>query len=374
MSILNKFIGVFRDFKWALKRELRARQFKPLYTLAFLTYRCTSRCKCCNIWKRKVPDGKQEMGIEKWKEIIDKLYKSGVSGIEIFGGDALLRKDIIFDFIHYCTFKGINTYLPTNSNLLDLETTKLLVKSGLTEIYFSLDGTKDVHDSIRGVKGSYDKVINAINGIATFRGNKKYPQIIVNTTISSLNYSCIPDFLNDLQGCPVDEVTLGYISEIPESAVMVSQINGIFPDPYFVSLNDAHILSTKAAHKFNKIIKDVFRQRHNFPFTISLDNIISISIDNVKRGTFPYSRCIRTGIEPTITPYGDIIPCPFFSKYILGNICNNKLETIWGNHIHKKFVEAQKHGGLEICKYCNMLLFKKGLRLTLEKYLRRWQF
>jgi radical SAM protein with 4Fe4S-binding SPASM domain len=374
MSIIDKTIVIFKDFKGAIKRELRAKQFRPLYSLAFLTYRCTSMCKCCNIWKRGIHNKKQEMGIEEWKVVIDKLYRSGVGGIEIFGGDALLRKDIIFDLIDYCRFRGINTYLPTNSNLLDRDTARLLVESGLTEIYFSLDGTQEVHDSIRGIKGSYRKIINAINEIVVFKGNREYPEIVINTTISKLNYNCIPDFLNDLLKLSINGVKLGYLSEVPEKAIINSEIKGITPDPYFVSVNgNSHVLSEEAAYRFSKIIKDIFQKRHSFPFTLLLDNVISLSVNNLKSGKFPRVRCLRTGIEPTITPYGDIIPCPFFSKYTLGNIYDSSLETIWGNLIHKRFVDAQKSGRLEICRYCNMLLFKKGVDLTFKKYLRRWQ-
>lgn len=375
MSIISKSIGVFKDFKWAIKREFRARQFKPLYTLAFLTYRCTSMCKCCNIWKRNRKDSDNEMGIKEWKIIIDKLHKNGVGGIEIFGGDALLRKDIIFDLINYCTFKGIETYLPTNSNLIDRETARLLVESGLTTFYFSLDGTPEIHDKVRGQKGSYNRVIKAITEVAEFknRNKRELPEIVVNTTISSLNYKCIPDFLKEISHLPVDVVEFCYLSEVPEESICVSGVNGIIPDPYFVTTDgNSHLLSSEEVQHLRNIIQKVWKKRDQYPFRILIDNLLLISQSGFERGEFPQVFCLRSCIEPTISPYGEVLPCPFYSRYSLGNLYEDEFHLIWGNELHKQFVAEQKKGNIKICKYCNTLLFKRGLYLTLKRYLKQW--
>lgn len=373
MPLLGKQFGVFKELHLAARREIMANRFNPLYALVFLTYRCTSSCGCCNIWKRNSENKSNEMGIQEWMVVIDRLHNSGVRGIEIFGGDALLRKDIIFDLIDYCRLKGIETFLPTNSNLIDEDTARRLVEGGLTAFYFSLDGTKEVHDAIRGLKGSYDRVVKAVAEVAKFRKNGFRPEIVINTTVSRLNYKLIPEFLEKITFLPIDAVEFGYVSEVPKNAVRNSTVNGISSDPYFVSTDgESHLLSEGEALELYKIVREVQKSRNRYPYRLLMDNLLVLSAREFEKGEFPPVRCLRAAIEPTITPYGDTLPCPFFSEYSLGNLYNNKLETIWGNKPHREFVRVQREKKIDICRYCNTLLFKKGLRLTLKNHLKQW--
>ncbi|MCK4818166.1 radical SAM protein, partial [bacterium] len=136
-------------------REVMSHRVQGIDALIFLTYRCTSRCKTCNMWKRKTANIKAELGWKQWKNILVDMKNYGVKSIEIFGGDALLRKDIIFEIIKFCTAHGIDTYFPTNSILMDEETAKKLVDAGLGTIYFSLDDIYKESDRIRGVNDSF---------------------------------------------------------------------------------------------------------------------------------------------------------------------------------------------------------------------------
>ena len=75
-----------------IKNESRHLRVKPLNALGFLTFRCTSRCKTCNIWRREKI---QELSKDQWLEVLGKLNQARINAFEIFGGDALLRKDAI---------------------------------------------------------------------------------------------------------------------------------------------------------------------------------------------------------------------------------------------------------------------------------------
>lgn len=375
VSIVDKFHLISNELHQAVRRHYRAGQIRPLYALTFLTYRCTSQCRACNIWKREPADEKKEMGIDGWKRVIDRLNRSGVTGIELFGGDALLRKDVLFDIIEYCRSKKITTSLPTNGNLLDQETARLLVDKGLDQIHFSIDGPPAVHDFIRGQEGSYSRIAAAVQKIAGYRKKAACPEIIINTTISKLNYTFLLDLLEEMKSFPIDAVKLGYLSQIPQEAVRDSAVNGHLPDPYFESTDDEnHLLSKEEAGHLNKSVREIWRSRRHYPFSLNLDNLLIIPEQGLEKGVFPQSPCHRSRIEPTITPYGDILPCPFFSHYLLGNLYEEPLETIWGNPSHRDFVKAQKNGKIRICSHCNMRMFKKGLRLTIKKGLVRWLY
>lgn len=309
------------------------------------------------------------MNLHHWIKAIDKLADEQIQSVEIFGGDALLRKDVIFDFIKFCDLMGIKTYFPTNSNLIGANTAKRLVNNGLDEILFSLDGTENIHDNIRGINGSYKKVIKAVHNVANMKNGRYYPQIVINTTISSLNYKCMPAFIDDIAYLPIDRLDLGFLSEIPNNAVDASSIFNVKPEPFFVASNDdSHILTETQAHEFKKIKKILFNKSKKMPFHVSLSNILLSSKRNLIQGRFPETTCFRAMILPTLTPYGDVIPCPFYSRYILGNINEKGLGTIWGNEPHRRFISAQKAGKIAMCRYCNMTMFQKDLKLTLINY------
>lgn len=366
---LAQVTRIAKDVKSTIGREISSFNYKPLHILAFLTYRCTSRCQCCNIWKKKDKDSRPEMNLHHWIKAIDKLADEQIQSVEIFGGDALLRKDVIFDFIKFCDLMGIKTYFPTNSNLIGANTAKRLVNNGLDEILFSLDGTENIHDNIRGINGSYKKVIKAVHNVANMKNGRYYPQIVINTTISSLNYKCMPAFIDDIAYLPIDRLDLGFLSEIPNNAVDASSIFNVKPEPFFVASNDdSHILTETQAHEFKKIKKILFNKSKKMPFHVSLSNILLSSKRNLIQGRFPETTCFRAMILPTLTPYGDVIPCPFYSRYILGNINEKGLGTIWGNEPHRRFISAQKAGKIAMCRYCNMTMFQKDLKLTLINY------
>jgi len=181
-----------------LKREYYGQKVRAMDAMVYLTNRCTSRCKTCNIWKRNAEDNSRELGWNEWAVILNKLKAYGIKTLEIFGGDALLRKDIIYNVIRFCDKNGIETFFPTNSILLDRETAKGLVDAGLGTVYISIDDVGLKNDAIRGKDGSFNMVKSALENICRERGSGKRPHIVICTTISSLNFTHFQEIVNFL--------------------------------------------------------------------------------------------------------------------------------------------------------------------------------
>src|SRR4030042_3844824 len=164
-SIIHKINDLFKFFKDLLIIELNYNSIKATRALLFMTYRCTSCCRMCTIWKHGLNcDSNKELNLVDWKKVIDALDEVNVAEFELFGGDSLLRKDVTIPLIEYIKKKNEKAWidLPTNCNLLDKTTAIQLVKSGLDRIYLSLDGPLDVHDKIRGKKGIFNNVQKAL--------------------------------------------------------------------------------------------------------------------------------------------------------------------------------------------------------------------
>ncbi len=73
----------------------------PKSVVLELTYQCNHKCKFCSCpwYARHVsyPMG-QELNLEQWKYVIDKLYDCGIDNISISGGECLL-KDCLSDIL-----------------------------------------------------------------------------------------------------------------------------------------------------------------------------------------------------------------------------------------------------------------------------------
>ena len=89
--------------------------------------------------------------------------------VEWFGGEPLVRKKVVEDFsqkvIELANSNNIeySASIITNGSLIDEKTWLMLEKSKISEIQITIDGNKDMHDSLRvyiNGKGTYDKIMS----------------------------------------------------------------------------------------------------------------------------------------------------------------------------------------------------------------------
>jgi len=135
---------------------------QPRNALIAVTYRCNSKCRMCNIWKKQI-DTDTELRPENYKELPKNLDE-----VNITGGEPFLRDDLIeiLDTI-FETSTPKKIVIPTNGFLTGRIITaakEIQNRSygNTVTIAISLDGIGDAHDGIRGVKGAYDMVIKTV--------------------------------------------------------------------------------------------------------------------------------------------------------------------------------------------------------------------
>lgn len=147
----------------------------------YITDICNSKCISCMMWKNNSPTN---LSIEKWQNIMKELYGIGVRSIDFTGGEPLLREDLT-QLIQEAKNIGFNSIcLCTNALLLDENKINELGLAGLTDIHLSIDGIGETHNKIRGVQGSFDKNIKALECL-----NLKKIKTMVCTNILESNIS-----------------------------------------------------------------------------------------------------------------------------------------------------------------------------------------
>lgn len=126
----------------------------PLFVILSTNNRCQARCSYCKIPERRQP----EMTTEQILRLIDEMAAMGVQRLGIWGGEPLLRKDIV-EIVAHARRRGLYTTLDTNGYLLPRRTELL---DYLDHLILSLDGPQAVHDLNRE-PGSWKKVMAALD-------------------------------------------------------------------------------------------------------------------------------------------------------------------------------------------------------------------
>lgn len=181
---IKKIISIYKDRPYCLRIEN--------------TNNCNSRCFLCphSLMKRH----KGVMDKRLYIKIIDEAKKFKINYINLHNfGEPLLDKDFVWR-IKYAKDKGIEK-ISTNTNglLLKSDLSKDLVKSGLDEIYISIDAaTKATYNKVRtGL--DFQKVKSNIINLSKIKKKNaaSKPKIIVDFLESSLNFTETERFIND---------------------------------------------------------------------------------------------------------------------------------------------------------------------------------
>lgn len=155
---------------------------------------CNLGCKFC--YANSYFKNKDEC-ISNLLIIADKLKEIGIFNITLTGGEPLLRNDI-FDLISKLKKMGLSVNLNTNGTLINKEIASLLKSTGVGRVRISLDtDVEQVHDTLRGVKGSFNKSISAIKHLIGVGLNVDVATIPMKRNKNRLKY--MADFLNELR-------------------------------------------------------------------------------------------------------------------------------------------------------------------------------
>jgi len=154
----------------------------PFLAIWEVTQSCDLACKHCRAAAQPIPHP-DELTNSEGKALIDQIAEMGVPIFVFTGGDPLKRNDV-FELIHYAAGKGVQVALtPSATPLLTRDAIFKLKEAGLVRLGVSLDGsTPEIHDTFRGLPGAYARTIQAIEW-----ANEAGIPIQVHTTISRHN-------------------------------------------------------------------------------------------------------------------------------------------------------------------------------------------
>ena len=311
-----------------------------------VSHDCNLSCEYCFASKGDYKSGRSLMSKDVALKAVDYLVAN--SGhrhnieIDFFGGEPLMNFDVVKEVVAYGkelenkTGKKFHFTITTNGILLDKEKINFINKY-MDNVVISIDGRKEVHDSIRcdrGGRGSYDRIVPLAQKLVNQRNGKDY---FIRGTFTSKNL----DFSKDVM----------HLSELGFREISVEPVVGS-GDKLFIQEQDVPVVLNeyeKLALEYLKWLQEGKDIRF-YHFNI-----------NLYGGPCIYKRITSCGAGFeyfAVSPEGHLYPCHQFvgqKEFIMGDL-NNGIE----NKEIKEHFKSNNILAKEKCRVCWAKLFCSG--------------
>ena len=159
--------------------SLISQRIKPSCAVWEITLKCNSNCIHCGSKAGKTrPD---ELNTEESLNLVREIHDCGYKGVALMGGEPLIRDDW-YDIAREIKKNKLELSIVTNGLTLN-ENIQELKSLKVDCVSLSLDGgSAKVHDYLRGMPGSFEKTLNAINRLK----EEKLPVNVI-TAVSKTN-------------------------------------------------------------------------------------------------------------------------------------------------------------------------------------------
>jgi len=350
-------------FKSTLSYHLyNGKSYWPETISLFLTYKCNLRCLMCGQWGQNGAFNefdnallKQRLSLDDIQAIIDdvKFFKPNIT---LFGGEPMLYPDWL-QIVEAVKRAGLRCNIVTNGTLVQ-NYAKEIIKSGLDEIIFSLDGPEDIHDRIRRVPGTFQRSIEGFEILNDLKQKqkRKNPIININSTLWEENYRFINDTIDIANRVQAKGLTFHHLLFLAKPTVrdFIQFFENRFQQSPTDWIGFAHDTLPKIdvdflIGKINEIRKR--KSSMDVSFFPNLDD------DEVRQwyNQFEFkshsykNRCLSLWMTAYIFPDGSVRPYHSMN-FTPGNIHAAKFTRIWNNPTYKDYRKyIKEHKRFTLC-------------------------
>lgn len=302
-----------------------------------VTHACNLKCRHC--YNASGVRGPQELDTQGAKEVINQISDAGCSYVIFGGGEPFTRKDI-FELMEYAHHKDMNMAASTNATLVDRDTARRLKDLELYNIQVGVDGTEDVHDTIRGVKGAWKKTINALYHLL----DAEVPVTAIFTVMRS-NVHNIEDYITGMKDEFGDVVYLMFtratyagraekLGEVLSAVEWLDAANRITKTLKFDNWSHIPFCYILDSIRLNNIVKEFMKTplgEQVYPEQVRRD-VLEENIPVEEAVYHLVGGVCKAGLwHMAVDPDGNITPCAEMGV-TLGNIRETTVEKVWQTH------------------------------------------
>lgn len=177
----------------------------PAHVFMDVFVECNLRCVQCDIWKLEDPPG--QLTLDQRRGVVRQIaaWHSSIR-LVLTGGELFLKRDLLYAVAAACSEHGVYTTMSSNGTLIRDQDIERLPHSGIRCIVLSVDSDQpEVHDRIRGVPGTFDRVIRSIQRLVQARDRAGQDfTVLTSTILGSHNLDRIESMLDLFESLGVD--------------------------------------------------------------------------------------------------------------------------------------------------------------------------
>lgn len=193
----------------------------PFSVVVSVSYRCNSKCRTCDVWRKPNDD----MSLEEWDRVFANIGR-GPLYFTFTGGEPFMRRDTVdmaLSAYEHCRPAVIT--IPTNGILtkqIIAQVDRLCANAPDTKIglNLSLDDVGERHDEIRMVPGNWNKAMRTWEELKALQKEHKNLVLSTHTVISNYNIDRFFEIYAGLEFMKPDS----YITEVAEERVELDTI------------------------------------------------------------------------------------------------------------------------------------------------------
>ncbi|MBI4824645.1 MAG: radical SAM protein [Nitrospirae bacterium] len=331
---------------------------KPVHLTFFVTRKCNQKCPFCFYLSRS-KEARNPLTFEEIEKISSSfgtLLWVSFSGGEVFLKDNLVDITKVF---YKNTLPSILLY-PTNGMMPEIiknKTEEILrhCKKSTVVLKLSLDGLNEKHDLLRGVSGSFQKLMETLGALAPLLSEYPNFELGINTVFCSANEDDMDELISFVMGLePIKTHTISLIrGNVKDNAYKAVDIEKYLR----ASMRLEENLKNKKSpiYRFHgsrvKSAQDILQRRLIYRTVTEDSQIIP---------------CYAGRLNVTMTEEGEVFPCEEFD-YKIGNIrdSNYDIKTLLKSPEAKKIISDISKNKCHCSHECYMMT---NILFNLRKY------
>ncbi len=336
-------------FSKKFSRIMRYHSPPPEAVMLYLTERCNLNCEVCFLKHIKLEHN--ELEVDNWIKLIDEISK-WKPRVSISGGEPLLYNGID-KILDYLRKKRLSTTMTTNGTLIDKHL--LPVTNNVERLKISIDGPEEIHDTLRGIKGTYNRVMHNITLLNRVK-SERYKQTPFLTMYTIITTDLLP-YLEQMIEIAIEngfqQIRFLHLLFLTKKDFLAAEET--FPDKLYywkgAVFNPEHLIDGgKIAEAITKI------KGKRYPIIVEFEpdfNFNEIKKYYERDASFFLTyrgKCKMPWTSMTIKQDGRVEICP---DYIIGDVGENSLTQIWNSGKAITLRRFVSHNNIfPVCKSC----------------------
>lgn len=302
--------------------------------------RCNCRCMMCDIWKIRET---REITAEDLKPHLDSLRQLRVQWLVLSGGEPLLHASLP-TLCKAIRTEGIRMTLITSGLLLEPKAE--IIAENFDDVIVSLDGPLKIHNQIRGVPGTFQRIAG---GIRTLRCLRPELPVRGRCTVQKANYTALRETVEAAQ-------SLG-LSSISFLAADVTSVAFNRPRGWPAERSASVVLTPAQVDELDREVEaliDEYSREIQHEFIVEspqkLRRIVLHFRSLLGQAKAVAPPCNAPWVSAVIDSGGSVLPC-FFHPAI-GNLREKPLIRILNDSAAIEFRKNLDIPGNRICQRC----------------------